>query len=146
MAPELEVSQRRRDTPCHTATGSPRRLCPMSCTALNRRQQERVRWNAPTWGPGGPGDPCTQGDCVVSSSRMRFFMSGDRSFSGKQHRCYRSDWGNRRRVTILDTDLLPSPVPKTDSPLIPQWVSQAYDLLGHQYVFCHLLLSQTWLE
>lgn len=138
--------QRRPDTPLPITTGSPERLCPVGCTALNRGQQDRVRWNAPTWGPGGPGDPCTHGDCVVSSSRMRFFMSGERSFSGKQHKCYRSDWGDRRRVSILDADLPPSPVPKTDGPLIPPWVSQAYDLPGHQCVFCHLLLRQTWLQ
>lgn len=88
--------EKEKQPPYHFKRGSSKRLFPVGFTALKRRQQERIWWNAPTWGPGGPGepsDPCAHEDCVVSSSRMRFFMSGERSFNAKQHMVIGQTWG-----------------------------------------------------
>lgn len=91
-----ELLEKERQPPCHFKRGSSKRLSPVGFTALNRRQQEWIWGNEPTWGPGGPGepsDPCAHEDCVVSSSRMRFFMSGDSSFKAKQHMVTSQTWG-----------------------------------------------------
>ena len=93
----LEV-EKEKQPPYHAKRSSPKRLCPAGFADLNRRQRDGVWRSAPTWGPGGPGepsDPCTQGDCAVSSSRMRLFMSGERSFNAKQHRVIGQTWGTK---------------------------------------------------
>lgn len=58
----------------------------LGCTDLGTRTSGEGPGGELTWGPGGPdelSDPCAHGDCAVSSSRTRFFMSGERSFKAR---------------------------------------------------------------
>lgn len=139
-----EVSQRRKRSPAPQENRHLKEASP-----LWTEDGEGGLGEAPTWGPGGPGepsDPCAHGDGVVSSSRMRFSMSGERSFNasntGVQVRLGGRERGQHPKHR---PGLRHSPVPRTGASLTPPWVSQE-DGLPDYHLFSHPFLRQTQLE
>lgn len=81
---------------------------------------------------------------MVSSSRTRFFMSGERSFKAKRHRL-QVRLGGQKNGYLLDTDLFYSPAPEAGVSLTPSGRLKKVTS-GSPVSILSSALRQTWFE